>query len=147
MISPKNLGIICITQEMGINLKSIIRAFLMICSLIITGCTQFDFQPLSPPVAIEGVIELHEWDFEKNGLVYLEGEWGFTWQELLQPDQISEVNQTHYVPVPENWSAYVVEGGSLPPDGYATYFLTLYLPDTGFADRADSDGSPSPPTN
>jgi hypothetical protein len=37
------------------------------------------------PVAVDGVIDLSDWDFEKDGIVDLEGEWRFVWEEFVDP--------------------------------------------------------------
>ena len=77
-----------------------------------------------------GVIDLRQWDFERDGSIYLEGEWAFFWGELLQPDQILDLNQAPFVSVPGVWSNYEIEGLTFTPEGYATYTLTIYPPDT-----------------
>ena len=38
-----------------------------------------------PPQAVDGVLDLSAWDFEKDGLVKLDGEWEFYWEQLLEP--------------------------------------------------------------
>ena len=44
-----------------------------------------DSKAKSAPVAMDGVLDLSEWDFVEDGPVELRGEWRFVWQELVQP--------------------------------------------------------------
>ena len=37
------------------------------------------------PVAVDGVLDLSNWDFEKDGNVELKGEWRFVWEEFVEP--------------------------------------------------------------
>ena len=49
-----------------------------------------------PPVAVKGVLDLRPsatlgnqgWDFEKGGIVSLDGEWEFYWEEFLDPTNV-----------------------------------------------------------
>ncbi len=42
--------------------------------MFITGCTT-DYSGKMPPVAVDGVLDLRDWDFEKDGPVDLAGAW------------------------------------------------------------------------
>lgn len=111
-------------------MKTVKGVFLTIICLYLTACNQFDSIPQQPPEAIEGVIDLRGWDFEKDGSINLAGEWAFYWGELLQPDQITDSNQTSYEMVPDSWSDYEIEGITTTPEGYGTFTLKLYPPDS-----------------
>ena len=82
------------------------------------------------PEAIAGVLDLRDWDFEKNGRVSLNGEWEFYWQQLLTPEHFtrSSVPQASaYVSVPSVFSKTELDGQALPTHGYATYRLKILL--------------------
>lgn len=91
------------------------------------GCAADDQQR---PEASKGILDLRGWDLAKDGSTELTGEWAFYWEELLDPEQIDGRTPTAYVQVPDPWSKYDVPGLELGPEGYATYHLTLYLPET-----------------
>ncbi|MCP4138771.1 MAG: 7TM-DISM domain-containing protein, partial [Chloroflexi bacterium] len=93
------------------------------------ACSQPGIDIRQHPEAIEGVLDLRNWDFEKEGSITLAGEWAFYWEELLQPEEIINPNQASYVPVPDIWTNYDIEGKNITPDGYATYYLRIYPPD------------------
>ncbi len=111
-------------------MKAVKGAYLVIICLFLTACNQFNSISQQPPEAKAGVLDLRDWDFEKDGSINLAGEWAFFWGELLQPDQITFPNQAPFVSVPDLWSNYDIEGITFTPEGYATYYLTVYPPDT-----------------
>ena len=86
------------------------------------------------PVAIDGTIDLSEWDFEKDGIVDLKGEWRFVWNEFVEPMPSAEFREKYRgtVEVPSNgWLGApnpYREGEFLPGQGYATYVLEIRLP-------------------
>jgi diguanylate cyclase (GGDEF)-like protein/PAS domain S-box-containing protein len=102
--------------------------WLFLLFLLLPSCSQPN-QYREAPQAVDGVLDLQGWDFEKYGQTGLSGEWAFYWQELVSPDQIHSEPGFEYVSVPNNWTSYVVKGQSLPPEGYATYHLEFQLPD------------------
>ncbi len=73
-----------------------------------------------PPQAQEGQLDLRGWDFARDGLVDLSGEWEFYWQKLLGPDAFAKdqlPSMTKFIEVPAHFSG----------DGYATYRLRILL--------------------
>jgi hypothetical protein len=116
-------------QGMSLILKYIFRTCLVIISLFLTACNQTDIKHEQPPEAVKSIIDLRNWDFENNGMIPLAGEWAFFWEELLHPDQITNLNQVPYASVPDIWTSYKLDGITLTPEGYATYYLKMYPPD------------------
>jgi len=49
---------------------------------ILFGCNN----PTGRPRAVQGVLDLSQWDAARDGLVTLDGEWEFYWNKLLAPD-------------------------------------------------------------
>lgn len=86
-----------------------------------------------PPRAIDGVLDLRNWDPGTDGPVDLDGEWHFFWNEFVAPSTVPE-RLSHgdgtIVPVPEYWNNYEIDGAMVPGFGYATYVLTILLPET-----------------
>jgi len=77
-------------------------------------------------VAKSGVLDLRDWDFEKNAIANLDGEWGFFWSELIEPNQSKLQNPNHYVKIPDVWMNYDIDGTKISSEGYATYYLQVY---------------------
>ena len=77
------------------------------------------------PRATQGVLDLRDWSFSRDGLVDLGGEWEFYWQQLRGPGELAE-GEYSYQQVPAFWTRYA---GDLPASGYATYRLRVLLPD------------------
>ncbi|GEM_PF-4552544 len=99
---------------------------------IFIGFSQFA-QSGDPPLAINGVIDLSRWDFERNGPVKLSGEYEFYWEQHLGPERFSQPQQPearHFIQAPGSWEGYQINGAKLPGIGYATYRLTVLLKDS-----------------
>jgi adenylate cyclase len=78
----------------------------------------------SKPRAVEGVLDLRDHRFDgQRGLVELRGDWDFFWQTFLQPG--SERSAESYLPSGSNWN----DGGRNPVRGFASYRLTILLPE------------------
>ncbi|MBF0102993.1 MAG: response regulator [Desulfobacterales bacterium] len=82
------------------------------------------------PTPQKGVLNLKDWDFSKNAIIDLDGEWEFYWNALLFPDDFvnkTEFKQTGFINLTTMWNDYQVNGKNLSPYGYATYRLTVLL--------------------
>jgi signal transduction histidine kinase/CheY-like chemotaxis protein len=101
--------------------------FFVLAYLFLSACS--DTYQLKPsPVARQGVLDLTQWDFEKDGVIALNGEWGFHWEQLLAPSDfppLGAIKQQHFVKVPSSWNSYQVDGEALGGQGYATYHLRI----------------------
>lgn len=85
-----------------------------------------------PPRAVEGVLDLRDWDFSSQGSISLEGEWEFYWGQLLSDADFlnPELEKSlEYIRVPGYWNQE--ENGSFQRHGCATYRLVVLLPPFG----------------
>lgn len=82
------------------------------------------------PVAVGGLIDLSDWDFERDGKVELKGEWYFGWQHDVGRAYPSDVeDMPDRVSVPKSWERYQLQGGEVPTQhGFGTYILRVKLP-------------------
>ncbi|CAG7650353.1 Adaptive-response sensory-kinase SasA [Paenibacillus solanacearum] len=85
------------------------------------------------PRAANGTLDLTGWNWQKDGTLPLNGEWSFSWKQLLLTDSDAG-NGTSPPPeqtikVPGSWNGTVVDGTPLSGEGYATYRLTVLLPE------------------
>jgi len=105
---------------------------LVAAALLLTLCSCAQ-ERRDQPVAQDGVIDLSDWDFERDGIVELGGEWRFVWEEFVEP-MPSEVFREKYkatIEVPSTWPGQPhpdEPGEFLPGQGYATYALEVRLP-------------------
>ncbi|MCX7999560.1 MAG: hypothetical protein N3A69_11525 [Leptospiraceae bacterium] len=79
-----------------------------------------------PPLAVNGVLDLRDWDFAIDGIIQLDGEWEFYWNSLIRSEPNTTTQKT-IVLVPSVWNN-TVEG--IPPRkafGFASYRLVLKL--------------------
>jgi adenylate cyclase len=84
------------------------------------------------PKAVEGVLDLSDWNFEKDGIIKLDGEWEFYWEQLLEPQDFAKdilPEKTGFVSVPGNWRKYKKFGKKLPEDGFATFSIIVKVSD------------------
>lgn len=54
--------------------------------------------------AIDGVLDISNWNFEKNGIVSLKGEWIFEWNEFISPNQTFDKHKAKTIKVPSAWN-------------------------------------------
>lgn len=89
-------------------------------------------QPMMPQ-ATEGVLDLSKAEPTRSGWSMLNGQWKFYWNAFLEPDELNAPglstleSSPQYVHVPSIWSSYIVNGHTLPNQGYATYRLVVKL--------------------
>lgn len=91
---------------------------------------------VSKPKAVNGRLDLSQWDFEEQGNLPLNGQWAFYWDRLLGPAASdSAAKPDGYINVPGIWNGYEANHQKLPAIGYATYQLDLQLhdPDAEYA--------------
>ena len=97
--------------------------------LIFNACKQ-NITEIKPPQAVDGVLDLRSWDFERKGPAELSGKWEFYWHSLLQPDDFTTENPpvgSGFIEVPSDWNGFNVNGKKIAGDGYATYRLKILL--------------------
>ncbi|WP_047983398.1 histidine kinase [Ornithinibacillus californiensis] len=73
-----------------------------------------------------GELDLSETEFDSKGVIELNGEWEFYWNQLLAPTDFiyNKQRNYHYAYVPGNW-LQDLEGNTYPDKGYATYRATI----------------------
>lgn len=80
------------------------------------------------PIAINGELDLSNWDFVDSGETSLSGEWRFAWLQLVDPTSDAPFPGNDVFPVPGVWNGKRIGETSLTGTGYAAYQLTLRLP-------------------
>lgn len=101
-----------------------------------------------PQRAANGILDLRAWDFEKDGIVNLDGDWEFYWEKFLKAEDFKNCKEVNScvittLKVPSVWNAHIINGKEIGGDGYGTYRLrfmidkssdlTLKLPNIGTA--------------
>ena len=108
----------------------IIALSLIIASLIfISACINDSTRRISPR-AVKGALDLTDWDFKKDGLVDLSGEYEFYWSQHLLPSDFAKAippQKTGFIKVPGYWKGKTFDGKKLPGYGYVTYRLNIAL--------------------
>ncbi len=128
--------------------------WLLILLVSLSACAQTQQSAKRHPQAVDGILDLRQWNFEQDGVATLNGKWEFYWEQLLTDADFAAVAPplTGFITVPSSWRGYQANGqplpgdgnqplpgegsqplpgdGSqpLPGDGYATYRLQLLLP-------------------
>lgn len=73
--------------------------------------------------AQNGLLDLSDWDFSRQGNIFLDGEWAFYWDQLLTPGEFEAIEPTGYYSAPPYWTRYA--GLDLPSGGRATYRIIV----------------------
>jgi two-component system sensor histidine kinase ChiS len=114
---------------MAKSFSNIRKIAILINLSIFTAC--IGSNPGGAPRAINGVLDLTDWDLKRDGIVKLEGEWEFHWQDHLSPRDFAQQftpQKDGLMNFPRVWNGYEVDGRKLPGYGYATFRLII---DTG----------------
>lgn len=82
------------------------------------------------PIAKKGIIDLRDWNFNEKGIIELDGEWEFYWNEFLEPgnsnDSVS-IMTGRYINVPNSWKDHEYNGEKLSNLGFASYRLKILI--------------------
>jgi len=98
---------------------------------ICSSCAQ-STRTESQPRAIRGVIDLSNWDFNKQGVVKLSGEYEFYWQQHLFSRDFKKPKAPEisgFMNVPGFWQGLEPQEQKFTGSGYATYRLSILLRD------------------
>jgi len=110
------------------NKFRIFTIFIIFCIPIFVGCQS---NTIDYPQALDGTLDLSDWDFAKNGPAKLDGEWDFYWQQLWEPLELEDqtLPEKRLITLPQSWNGYVINGQTLKGEGYATFRLKILLPE------------------
>ncbi len=92
---------------------------------MLAGCGA-SYSGREPPKAVGGMLDLSQWDFDRDGPVKLDGEWNFLWDRLLTPQdfaKLTPIEASRSLRVPGAWTA-----SQKSPDaslGYGTAWLKI----------------------
>lgn len=103
-----------------VKLVSLFLIAFIILLIITKGTINFNSKK-EQPIADKGVLDLRNWDFKKDGIVKLNGQWEYYDNELLTPKDFSK---------PQTNKKYLSIPGSYSGQGYGTYRLKLLLKDS-----------------
>ncbi len=80
------------------------------------------------PQAREGVLDLRAWDFTRDGIVELGGDWAFHWKRT---GPVANLAPTAFGPINRSWNTVFGERHpEITTQGYATYRLVLKMAPT-----------------
>jgi class 3 adenylate cyclase len=102
-------------------------SLLFIITVFLAGC-QSTRSKL--PEAKNGILDLSDWDFEKNGDVSLDGDWEFYWNKLYSPQDFQSGtldSARTFLRVPGIWNSLNKNAGRLSGQGFGTYRLKIIL--------------------
>lgn len=102
--------------------------------LVLMGAGGCEFRGPQHPLAVRGVLDLTQWDFDRRGPADLSGEYEFYWNQYLRPSDLDATAPSHpsgYIEVPGFWNGFRLNDSELHGSGYATYRLTVRLPAAG----------------
>jgi PAS domain S-box-containing protein len=109
------------------HIRFFVATFFVICIFFLFSC-EFPINGKARPTAEKGVLDLRDWDFEKDGNVNLDGEWSFYWNQLLEPPDFKPgqtPDSINFINLPRRWNDVILNGKKLPGQGYATFRLQI----------------------
>ena len=77
---------------------------LLISGVFLISCSGEIEKRISPAI-IDGVVDVSDWDFDKDGGVELRGKWLFQWGTFVKPDAWThlETSMPQFTTVPAGW--------------------------------------------
>lgn len=107
----------------------LIKTVLLILTVILQSCNLLGKFNESPK-AVDGVLNLVFWDFEKKGAINLEGYWGFVNREFIEPNpnKFKSIDKPFFLKVPGVWDKFKDRKYSYNAYGFGSYYLRLILP-------------------
>ncbi len=102
---------------------------LIICLFFFSSCAQ-ERSGRKQPAAKNGVLDLRDWDFGRDGSIALNGEWDFYWKKYLPVAGGGESGlpeKSGIIDVPRSWNNFTVNNREISGEGYATYRLRILL--------------------
>jgi len=104
-------------------LNKLIQFIFVVWLILLSGCS--DLQKASSD---HGNLVLEDWDFEKDGVVGLKGEWDFYWKQLLEPGDSALLYSESKITLPGVWNDRREGNKKLDGNGYATFRLKINMP-------------------
>jgi len=96
---------------------------------LFTVCTVLSLQAQGDPLVRKGVLDLREYDFNKDGPLELKGEFEFYWNQMLNPAVEGEPGEMIYAEVPGSWTRLIKTNPEVTRYGFATYRALIKLPE------------------
>lgn len=114
--------------------KILIKAFIgfSLCSILFISSTHA--RSVAAPglkdkrTAVNGVLDLTDWDWQQDGILPLNGQWEFYWHTLLTPDDFKDeepILNRNLITLPRAWNKYEINRRKLTGAGYATFRLLI----------------------
>ena len=110
-------------------LITFVYSFLLL--IILSACGS-NYSDKTPPKVENGVLDLSDWNFEKDGPFELSGEVEFYWKKLYhgnEPGLGTTVKPDALMTIGEKWKGKTISDGNvLEPYGYSTMRFQIKLP-------------------
>lgn len=97
-------------------------SLLLLLGSFFTGRGQSDM------TVVKGKLDLRHWNMSDDPVIWLDGEWLFFHNELIQWNEIKQRKHVVYAQFSRPWNEQVIDGKELPGEGYATYAMEVLLP-------------------
>ena len=110
-------------------MKFNVTIILLLSLLFIISCGK-SYSGKKQPVALKGVLDLRNWDFEKDGPVELKGQAELYWHTLLNPENntIEKASEMScYMDIPGIWTGEICNKKKIGKYGYGTIRLIILL--------------------
>ncbi len=106
--------------------------YILLFAIITFGLSSCNLtEKKNTPIAQKGIIDLRDWNFQKNGNINLAGEWEFYWEKFYSYNNFinnNQIIQPKYVKIGTLWNSLFKN--DYPRQGFGTYRLKILLNDT-----------------
>jgi len=98
---------------------------------LLTSCN-LNHKMKDKPQLKKGYVNLSNWDFKKDGIYKLHGEWEFYWNQLFTPDDLKTndiLKKKLYIEDSKKWIYLKNNNKDIKKQGYATYKIIIKIKD------------------
>ena len=102
---------------------------MLVFFFFLTSCSSITIY--QQPKAVQGVLDLRNWDFQMHETINLNGEWEFYWEAFYETEDFTNDPPpvVSYIQVPSAWNGFKIDDHEIGGEGYATYRLKILLND------------------
>ncbi|MBN2534255.1 MAG: response regulator [Spirochaetales bacterium] len=89
---------------------------------------QYEYNEKKQPFLKNGIMYVNNWNFKKDGIIKLDGEWEFYWKQLLEPGDFKnkeKIENPGLIQVPGRWNNFEINNNKIGRYGYATYRIRI----------------------
>jgi hypothetical protein len=125
-ISNLFIGKSCPKQNNALNFTFYLLTFMIISSF--SSCKKVEHKHI--PKAVAGILDLRDWDFDKDGNIDLAGEWEYYYKGFLDDEDFDTLQSKFFLGVPGTWDNLNWNDQKMDAIAFGSYRLKIIVKQT-----------------